>query len=459
MAIPVIMPRQGQSVESCILVEWLVAVGDSVTAGQSLANIETDKAVFEVESPEAGTILNFFFEPGDDIPVLTTIAAMGAAGDDGAALSPNATAAPAAAAEAPAAEPDAPAAAETPAPVDTPAAATPAPAATGGTLTGVSPRARQRAAKSGLDPQTVQGTGPAGRVIERDVVAAIAAHPGISGVAADAIAAGAGQAPAVGSGPGGRVLSKDITTGAPAPAAASAAAPVVATGETVTIPVTGIRKIIAERMRNSLATTAQLTLNMSFDATAVLAYRKSVKAHAEALGLPNITLNDMVVFAAARTLTRHPELNAHFLGDRIVRYPHVNIGIAMDTPRGLMVPVLNNAHARSLSDISLSIKPIVEDAQKGTINPDMLQGGTFTITNMGMLGIESFTPVLNAPEVAILGVGGLFLKPVAKDGDVAHVQAINLSLTIDHQATDGAPGARFLKDLCTMLENFELALA
>ena len=457
MATPVIMPRQGQSVESCILVEWLVAIGDSVTEGQSLANIETDKAVFEVESPEAGTILNFFFEPGDDIPVLTTIAAIGAAGEDGAALNPNAAGAPAAAAEAPATEPEMPAAVDTPAPGETLAPAAPAPATTGGTSTGVSPRARQRAAKSGLDPRTVQGTGPAGRVIERDVVAAIAANPGISAVAADAISAGAGQAPAVGSGPGGRVLSQDLTTGAPA--AASAAAPVVASGETVTIPVTGIRKIIAERMRNSLATTAQLTLNMSFDATAVLAYRKRVKANAKALGLPNITLNDMVVFAAARTLTRHPELNAHFLGDKIVRYPHVNMGIAMDTPRGLMVPVLNNAHARSLSEISLSIKPIVEDAQKGTISPDMLQGGTFTITNMGMLGIESFTPVLNAPEVAILGVGGLFLKPVAKDGDVAHIQAINLSLTIDHQATDGAPGARFLNDLCTILENFELALA
>jgi pyruvate dehydrogenase E2 component (dihydrolipoamide acetyltransferase) len=156
---------------------------------------------------------------------------------------------------------------------------------------------------------------------------------------------------------------------------------------------------------------------------------------------------------------RHPALNAHWLGDRILTHRQVNLGVAMDTPRGLMVPVVAGAEAMSLRELSEAIKPMVEAAQSGSVNPDLLRGGTFTITNLGVLGIEQFTPILNAPEVGILGVGGLFLKPVAEGERVHHVQAINLSLTIDHQAVDGAPGARFLQDLAEMLENFDLALA
>jgi pyruvate dehydrogenase E2 component (dihydrolipoamide acetyltransferase) len=223
--------------------------------------------------------------------------------------------------------------------------------------------------------------------------------------------------------------------------------------------VSGIRKIIAGRMRDSLATTAQLTLYRSFDATSILAFRQRVKAAGEALGLPSITLNDIVLYATARTLKKHPAANAHFLGDRIVQYARVNLGIAMDTPRGLMVPVLAGADTMSLAQISRAVKPLAQAAQAGNVNPDLLRGGTFTVTNLGALGIESFTPVLNAPEVAILGVGGLVWKPAMKNGKIEHVQAMELSLTIDHQALDGAPGARFLQDLALLLENFELSLA
>jgi pyruvate dehydrogenase E2 component (dihydrolipoamide acetyltransferase) len=227
---------------------------------------------------------------------------------------------------------------------------------------------------------------------------------------------------------------------------------------TTEIPLTGIRKLIAERMRHSLASTAQLTLNRSCDATAVLEYRRQVKAEGEKFGLPNITLNDMIVFAAARALAKHPALNAQVVGDRMVRYAAVNIGVATDTPRGLMVPVLRNAQTLSLSDVSRQLKPILTAAQAGSISPDLLKGGTFTITNMGMLGIEHFTPILNAPEVAILGVGGLVLKPVERDGAVRHIQSLTFSLTIDHQAIDGGDGARFLQDLVGALENFALAV-
>jgi len=448
MATPIFMPRQGQSVESCILVEWLVKGGDSIKEGTPVANIETDKAVFEVESPAAGTVLDLFFEEGADIPVLTNIAAVGDEGEDVSGLRP----------EGAAAEPPAATTAEEPpaekaaAPEPTPAAAAPTPASTAGG-TGISPRARNLAAELGVATAGLAGTGPHGRVIERDVKAAAETMPRMTAAAREAAAAGL-AAPATGSGPDGMVLAGDLTA---TPVAAPSAAP--ATTEPEVIPISGIRKIIAERMHQSLATTAQLTLTMSFDATGILAYRKKVKANGEAMGLPNITINDLVAYATVRMLAKTPVLNAHFLGDRIVRYPSVNLGVAMDTPRGLMVPVVHGAERLSLSELSAAVKPMADAAREGAINPDLLQGGTFTITNMGMMGVETFTPVLNAPEVGILGVGGLQLKPVQGAGGVEHVQAITLSLTVDHQAVDGADGARFLKALTTALENFELTLA
>jgi pyruvate dehydrogenase E2 component (dihydrolipoamide acetyltransferase) len=425
-----------------------------------LASIETDKAVFEVESPAAGTFLEAFFAAGDDIPVLTNIAAIGNPGEDISGLRPggaaSAVAAPADAAVGAAAV-SAPASAS----ASTPASDSNAHPAAGSTAVGVSPRARRAAAGKGLDALALAGSGPGGRVIERDVLAAAAAQPRMSAAAREA-AKGTGIAvPAQGSGPGGMVLAGDLAAIKMA-AAAVPSVPVVAAvpaGETVTVPLKGIRKIIAQRMRDSLSGTAQITLNMSFDATAILGYRAKVKAQAESLGLPNITVNDLIAFVVIKTLQHHPALNAHFLGDRTVQYPWVNLGIATDTERGLMVPVLHGAERLPLSGLSAAIKPLIKACQGGAINPDLLSGGTFTITNMGMLGIESFTPVLNVPEVAILGVGALFLKPVADGAGVRHVQAINLSLTVDHQVVDGAPAARFLKALCMGLENVELILA
>lgn len=445
MATPIIMPRQGQSVESCILVEWLVDVGATIEEGTAVASIETDKAVFEVESPTAGTLVARFFDEGDDIPVLLTIAAVGAAGEDASALKPDIAGGTQAAA------PEA-AVAEAPAPVE---AAAPV-VGSGLKAVGVSPRARKAAAASGVDAQVLAGTGPGGRVIERDVQAAAAGQPRLSAAARDAAAATGMAAPAQGTGPGGMVLAGDLGA---APAPAAAADPAAPTFEPTVVPLTGIRKLIASKMHESLSTTAQLTMNMSFDATGILAYRAKVKAQGEALGLPNITINDIVAYATVQTLMVSPNLNAHFLGDKTLQYPFVNLGIATDTERGLMVPVVHGASEMSLCELSAEVKPLLADCQKGNINPDMLTGGTFTITNMGMLGVESFTPVLNIPEVAILGVGGLSLKPVMKDGEVKHVQSINLSLTVDHQVVDGAPAARFLKTLCTSLENFELTLA
>jgi pyruvate dehydrogenase E2 component (dihydrolipoamide acetyltransferase) len=454
MATAVIMPRQGQSVESCILVEWTVSPNDTVNEGDTLASYETDKASFEIESPASGTILELFFEEGDDIPVLTNIAAIGDAGEDASDLRPDgAGGASAESADSAADSPPTPAAA--PAAPDPAPVAAAAPVAGGNGAVGVSPRARNEATRRGITTDGIAGTGPAGRIIERDVVAAAATQPRLTPAAQAAAAATGLSAPAVGSGPGGMVRAADLTA---APAAAVAAVPTEARIDQE-IPVKGVRKIIAQRMMQSLHSTAQLTLTRTFDATAIKAFRAKVKANGEAMGLPNITLNDIITFCAVRTLTKFPELNAHFLGDRIVQYGSINVGMAVDTPRGLMVPVLHNADQMTLAQLSSTLKPIALSCREGSVNPDLLTGGTFTITNLGGFGIDVFTPVLNAPEVAILGIGGINLKPVQRGSEIAHIPAMTLSLTIDHQAADGAPGARYLQDLAKALENFELMMA
>lgn len=447
MATPVILPKQGNSVESCIIQRWLKEPGEQVASGEALCEVETDKAVVEVEAPADGTLLERFAEVDDDVPVLTNIAAIGEAGEDVSDLRPAGEAAApapsAATASAPTSEPQ-PAAAAAPAPASTGAAA--------GTA-GSSPRARALAAAKGIELAAIAGTGPDGMVIERDVTAAVAAGPRLSPTARAAAAAGGLVAPARGSGPAGLVTSADLQP------AAAANAP--ATGEdAISVePIKGIRKVIAERMHQSLATTAQLTLNARAKATALLAYRQRLKEHGEALGLPKITINDLVCYVVARCLRRFPEVNACFLGDRIERHSAVHLGLAVDTPRGLLVPVLPFADRLSLAELSAAIKPLAADCLDGKVDPARLEGGTFTVTNLGAAGIDFFTPVLNTPQVAILGVGGLSLQPFREDGAIVHHDTLALSLTIDHQALDGAPAARFLQAVVQGLEQVDLLLA
>jgi pyruvate dehydrogenase E2 component (dihydrolipoamide acetyltransferase) len=227
------------------------------------------------------------------------------------------------------------------------------------------------------------------------------------------------------------------------------------------IPLRGVRKVTAERMRASLLNSAQLTLNASADARALQALRQRFKASPEALGLRGVTLNDLLLFAVARTLPNHPELNAtlDLAAGEIVQHRRVHLGMAVDTPRGLLVPVIRNAHALSLKALSEVAAALAQKAQSGRLTPDEMQGGTFTVSNLGSFGVESFTPVINPPQVAILGVGNIQLKPVLVDAEVQHLPHIGLSLTIDHQVVDGAPGARFLRDLSAALAQIDLLLA
>ncbi len=406
MPTPVIMPRQGQSVESCVIVGWKKKPGDAVRTGEIICEVETDKATFEVESPAEGTLLAIFHEAGSDVPVLTTIAVIGMPGENVDGVSTG-SAAPAAAAS---------------------FAATAAPAVRGKVM--ASPRAKALAALRGVSLAGLRGSGPGGRIIERDV------H-----------AAGAGGAPRT-------------SAGTQAPAAQRAVTAPLPAGEFTEMKITGIRKLIAERMLASLQTTAQLTLNTNADARSLQDMRRKFKESAESLGLRGITVNDMMLFAVSRVLLSHLDLNALYAGDTVRQYLAVHLAFAVDTPRGLMVPVIRNADTLRLSEIAREARRLAEGCRGGGVTPDELAGGTFTVTNLGVLGVQSFTPVLNVPQVGILGVGSIVPGPVlAPDGSVSFIPQIGLSLTVNHQVVDGAPGARFLQTLAESIARFDLLLA
>ena len=249
----------------------------------------------------------------------------------------------------------------------------------------------------------------------------------------------------------------DLAAAAPAAEqAAPTAQPASFTAEYTDVKLSSVRKVISKAMHASLSELAQLTNHFSFDATAILAYRERVKQNAEKLCLPNITINDIVLYAVSRVLKKHPDMNAHFLGDVIRQFSHVNLGIAVDTERGLLVPTLFGADTLSLAEISRKAKELAAAAQSGRISPDLLTGGTFTVSNLGALGVEMFTPIINPPQTGILGVCNITYK-LKKTGET--YPAMGLSLTYDHRAVDGAPASRFMRDLCTALENFDMLLA
>lgn len=444
MATIVVMPQLGNSVESCIIVEWMIAEGDTVAVDQTLASIETDKSTMEVPSTAEGTVLKLLWEEGDEVPVKDPLIIVGEPGEDISGLVPGGDAAPAEA-DAPAEQAAAPEAAA-------PAFATER--ATGA----VSPRARALAASNGVDASAIaEGSGPHGRVIERDVAAAIAAGPVLTSAAR-----AAGVSAAEGTGIGGRVSVADagrVPEAAPAAAVAAPAAAADFPGASTSAPLKGVRKVVAKRMMESLTSTAQLTLNTTANAAGILAMRKKVKNADEALGLNKITLNDLVCFAVSRTLLKYPVFNAHLEDGVLTEFEQVHLGFACDTPRGLLVPVIRSAQALGLKAFSDEAKRLAGGAIDGSLSPDFLSGGTFTVSNIGSFGIETFTPVINLPQTAILGVGAITPRPtVAADGTIGVEQRINLSLTIDHQVIDGADGARFLRDLVAAIENIDVTV-
>lgn len=410
MAEMVLMPQKGVSDESAVLAQWLVKEGDTVKKDQPLFTQETGKSSYECESPADGVVLKFFVQEGEEVNVGVPICAIGQPGETVEAPTAAADAAPAAAEEAPAA-------------AAAPVAAAPAAAATvSADGFKASPRAKMLAEETGVDVKLATPTGPDGRVIERDVKT---------------------------------LLKNGVPEQAAAPAAAAPVAPAAAYEDK---PLPKIRKVIAENMHKSLSEMAQLTLNRTFDATAIMEYRKLAKA-SKGMGVEDLTLNDFILYAVSRTLPEFPDLNAHFLGDKMRYFNGVQLGVAVDTPRGLLVPVIANADKMSLVEISKAVKEKAAQCKDGSIPASELSGGSFTVSNLGAAGIESFTPVINPPQTGILGVDTFTLRAKEVNGEIKYYKAMGLSLTFDHRALDGAPAANFLKALAEKLENFSLLLA
>ncbi len=459
MAQVVVMPQLGNTVESCLITTWLVAVGDEVTESTLLCEIETDKSSMEVPAGVSGTVLALLAEEGDDVPVKEPLVIVGAPGEDISGLAPTSVPEePATVETAPSTVPEEPATKE---PVSRRAADAGAPA--------VSPRARGLAASRGIAADQLAGTGPQGRVIERDVQAAVAAGPGLT---AGARAQAEGFVPgAAGSGIGGRVTRADLAAGpvAEEPArdalrdsrsslAASSGTAGQFPGAYTDTPLKGIRKVIAERMMNSLATSAQLTYTATAPAAGLLTLRKRLK-NAGDPELAAVTIGDLVGYATVKTLAKHPVVNAHVFDGVLRTFENVHLGMAVDTPRGLLVPTLRFADTLTLREFSVRSKALANEAIGGSINPDLLSGATFTVSNLGAFGIESFTPLLNVPQAAILGVDAIFPRAVVNaDGSVGAEQRIGFSLTADHQVIDGADAARYLKDLCAAIADIDLTV-
>ena len=453
MATPVIMPRQGQSVESCIIGKWYKQVGDKVSVGDDLFSYETDKATFDEAAKVDGEVLAIFFPEDDDVPCLTTVCVIGAAGESTAEFDPRGagTSEPA--------TPSAPAAVS--ATQAAPIAASPSATAVDLATLAISPRAKALARKQNVDLRAAAPSGPKGRVIERDVLSLIDAGKFATGAVGSDFAAGT-----VGSGIGGRVAVSDLgqTPAQPSAAPVSAPAASVVAASSYEEKHTNIRKLIAKSMVQSLSTMAQLTYNLSFDASEILDFRaKHKKARdaglTEAIGLPgNITLNDIILYVVSRVVKNHKMCNAHYLDETMRFFNSVNLGLAVDTPRGLMVPTIFNADQLTIGEISAQARAHASACQTGTISPDQLKDGTITVSNLGALGIESFTPVINPPQTCILGVNTLTTAVRDVGGVAVPYPSMNLSLTADHRAIDGAPAARFLKDLKNALENFSLLL-
>lgn len=460
MAVVIIMPKQGQSVESCIITEMKKKVGDTVKKGDMLFSYETDKASFEEESPEDGVVLASLFNDGDEVPCLDNMMVIGQPGESFEDLlggaSPAAPASTAQAASAASAAQAVPASSTAPAAPasQAPAASTPsAPASTSAEQNEnvfISPRARNLAEKQGIPANTVQGSGPYGRIIERDIQAAAESRPALSGLAKK-IVAETGMQATEGTGLAGAVRSTDLK----APSAA-----VYGGDGFEDKKISNMRKIIAKAMHASLQNSAQLTHHLGADARRMLELRKKVKAAMESGKLSvNITLNDMVCYAVIKALKQFPNVNSHFMGDSMRIFNKVHLALAVDTDRGLMVPVVRNADDLSIAGLASQFKELAGACRKGSINPELLaaEAASFTVSNLGNYGVEMFTPVINLPQSAILGVNTIVPRPKdLGDGVYAFVPYIGLSLTYDHRALDGGEATRFLKQIAIEIENLNI---
>ena len=435
MTTPILLPKQGNTVETCSLVKWIKKKGDHVKRGDILCEVETDKAMFDIDSPEDGVLLELFFNEGDDIPVLTNIAVVGKPGENYAEFVPKESnlfvgdQARQGSSEGESKSTDAHEHVQDKN-IASPSGAAPAPEGKG-----ISPRAARLAEQSGFNIKTIRGTGPGGRVIERDVLAHVSS-----------------ESPKAAGGTGNRGDTSDPAT------SRELQAKFAADDDVQVAPLKGVRKLIAERMLASIRDSAQLTLNTSASAVNLLTVRKNFKENVEYRQFSSVTINDLVHWAVIQVLPGHPALNCLLQDDKIFSFKNIHLGFAVDTPRGLMVPVIKNSQRLSLLGLSNEAKRLASACLSSKILADELAGATFTVTNLGSFGIESFTPVLNLPQTAILGVNAIAPRPVDNGKGIEFVPSLSFSLTIDHRVIDGATGAKFLQDFAKQIAGFSLSM-
>ena len=466
MSVKIEMPKLSDTMTEGTLLSWNVSVGDEIEIGDVIAEIETDKASMEMEAFDEGVLTEILVEAGQKVAVGTALGVLAEEGDDSSAPAASVAAAPANAAEAaPVTSIPSSAAPETQ--VNAPAAAQ----ADGGRII-ISPLAKKLAAASGLDVTTIQGTGPGGRITASDVenptviaspakaaarvVAAVA--PVVGAVAIPVAAAVSSVASRVlPSSPKAVAVSAPVQTASKPAPAATAISPVVA-GEDKVTPLTGMRKIIAERLLLSKQTIPHFYLHVEVDAGPLMALRKQVNAQAEKSHGNKFTFNDFVVKAMINACAKVPAVNASFNGDSIVEFANVGVSIAIAVDDGLVTPVVKNAQTKSLLAISKEIKEMAVRARENKLKPNEFDGGTITISNLGAWGIDSFDAIVNPPQAAIISVGGIIEKAVVKDGEIVPGMRMNIGMSCDHRVVDGAVAAGYLNEVKKLLEQPSLML-
>jgi pyruvate dehydrogenase E2 component (dihydrolipoamide acetyltransferase) len=452
------MPVLGLTMEEGTVAEWLKAEGDVVAKDEPLLTVEMDKGTVEVPSPAAGILRRIVVQPGTTVPIRTLIAEIG---DRTEAL-------------APASPPSAPPPAGGPgdlspaqrSPVAAPSATPAHDSVISGRRLFASPRARMRARAIGLDLGTLAGSGPHGRIVESDVLAAAAteidAAPSDSRVLMTPLARrlaqerGVAIADLVGTGPGGRITQDDVVRAADQRAPVAAQAATVEPAQAGVAALSRVRRITAERMAASAQATARVTLFLEADFSEAARFRAQLQPEFARLGTPKLPWDALIAKAAALALVDHPAVAAQWVdgqGLRPAATAHLAIGVAVTLePEGLVVPVLNDADSRSLRELAADLLALVDKARAGRLSPLEMHGGTFTITNLGAYRVDGFTPIINPPETAILGVGRIAEKAVVVDGKIDARTMCTLSLSFDHRVVDGAPAAAFLARLAELLE-------
>ncbi len=412
------MPRLSDTMSEGTITSWRKQVGDQIVAGDVLLEVETDKAIMELEAYDEGLLERIIVGEGESAPIGALIGMIG----DGSGAAQQ-EAAPAAEAPAPEAAPAAPLAAEAPSPAITPADES---ASSGHSRPLASPLARRYARERGVDLRTVRGTGPQGRIIRTDIEAATRA--GVAAAEADVPVAPVANAPAEAAG------RSDVP-------------------DVVEVPLSAMQRVAAARLAKSKQEAPHFYLTSAVDVTDLIAFRATLNTTLVQAGGAKVSVNDLVVKAVATALHANPEVNVSFAGDLLRRHLRVHVGVAVAVPSGLLVPIVRDADRKGVSEIAAEIREMSGRARESRLRPDEMTGGTFTVSNLGMYGMEQFAAVINPPEAAILAVGAATEEIRPRDGAPVVRTILRITLSCDHRAVDGATGALFLQTLTSLLEN------